>query len=141
MYSSPKTRANFGAAAILVERPFRAHQSQKMGRTFCWMCLLILLRSTKVHLFNCLVVARHSPTPDAGVSSWGRWTARIDADTALEAGGTGEGADAREETVGDDARLAASDAAVGLIRMGILPRIRYVLEVSTRRDWLDDAIG
>lgn len=34
-----------------------------------------------------------------------------------------------KETVGDDATLASKDCAAGLIRMGILPRIRYILEV------------
>lgn len=62
----------------------------------------------------------------AGVGSWGRWAARASVDTS----GTAEGDDLREETVGDQARVAAGDVAVGLIRMGILPRIRFMLEVS-----------
>jgi hypothetical protein len=34
-----------------------------------------------------------------------------------------------EETVGDDATVAIKDVAAGFIRMGILPRIRFILEV------------
>lgn len=35
-----------------------------------------------------------------------------------------------EATVADDTNVAGQDVAVGLIRMGILPRIRYILEVD-----------
>ncbi|GAQ88619.1 hypothetical protein KFL_004450060 [Klebsormidium nitens] len=68
---------------------------------------------------------RSSGVLTAGVSSWGRWAARASVDTSAAA----EGDEVREETVGDDARVAAGDVVVGLIRMGILPRIRFILEV------------
>lgn len=42
-----------------------------------------------------------------------------------------------EETVGDNAQLASADVAAGLIRMGILPRIRFILEVSCWTNLID----
>ena len=35
-----------------------------------------------------------------------------------------------EHTIKDDVVVATQDIAAGLVRMGILPRIRYLLEVS-----------
>ncbi|XP_057822355.2 transcriptional elongation regulator MINIYO isoform X2 [Cryptomeria japonica] len=35
-----------------------------------------------------------------------------------------------EATIGDDTSVAGQDVAAGLIRMGVLPRIRYILEVD-----------
>lgn len=35
-----------------------------------------------------------------------------------------------EHTIKDDVIIAEQDIAAGLIRMGILPRIRYIMEVS-----------
>jgi hypothetical protein len=34
-----------------------------------------------------------------------------------------------KDTVGDDGTVASKDVAAGFIRMGILPRIRFILEV------------
>jgi hypothetical protein len=34
-----------------------------------------------------------------------------------------------KDTVGDDGTVASKDIAAGFIRMGILPRIRFILEV------------
>lgn len=41
-----------------------------------------------------------------------------------------EGDEEEEHTIKDDIVVATQDILAGLVRMGILPRIRYLLEVS-----------
>lgn len=81
--------------------------------------------------FTAPVFRRHTKL-DEGFIGGGRWKYNVKASelypfirTASSQEEDAEG----KETVGDDATVASKDCAAGLIRMGLLPRIRYILEV------------
>lgn len=78
-------------------------------------------------------VFRSHSKQDEGFLGGGRWKYNIKTSELYAFSKTGdsqeEGAEGNE-TVGDDATVASKDCAAGLIRMGLLPRIRYILEVE-----------
>lgn len=99
----------------------------------CWdlLCLQQTCWPRSKLLFTAPIFRRHTKQ-DEGFIGGGRWKYNIKA-TELHAfvkTASSQEEDAEgKETVGDDATLASKDCAAGLIRMGILPRIRYILEV------------
>lgn len=83
-------------------------------------------------------VFRSHSKQDEGFLGGGRWKYNIKTSELYAFSKTGdsqeEGAEGNE-TVGDDATVASKDCAAGLIRMGLLPRIRYILEVYISRSF------
>lgn len=81
-------------------------------------------------LFTGPVFRKHTKQ-DEGFLGGGRWKYNIKASELYPKSATSEEEDGDgKETVGDDATVASKDCAAGLIRMGLLPRIRYILEVG-----------
>lgn len=70
-------------------------------------------------------VFRKHTKQDEGFIGGGRWKYNVKSSEMFVEGRVDE----KSETVGDDATVACKDVAAGLIRTGILPRIRYILEV------------
>ncbi|KAG0577827.1 hypothetical protein KC19_5G184600 [Ceratodon purpureus] len=76
-------------------------------------------------------VFRKHTKQDEGFLGGGRWKYNIKASELYpKSSNSQEEDDEGKETVGDDATVASKDCAAGLIRMGLLPRIRYLLEVE-----------
>lgn len=78
-------------------------------------------------------VFRRQTKQDEGFFGGGRWKYNIKASELYPKNTTStseEEDDDGKETVGDDATVASKDCAAGLIRMSLLPRIRYILEVG-----------
>lgn len=68
---------------------------------------------------------------DEGFLGGGRWKYNIKSSELHPKSATSEEEDDDgKETVADDTTVASKDCAAGLIRMGVLPRIRYILEVE-----------
>ena len=80
-------------------------------------------------MFTGSVFRKHTKQ-DEGFLGGGRWKYNIKASELYpKSSNSQEEDDEGKETVGDDATVASKDCAAGLIRMGLLPRIRYLLEV------------
>lgn len=85
-------------------------------------------------VFTGPVFRKHTKQAE-GFLGGGRWKYNIKASELYSKNAASEEEDADgKETVGDDATVASKDCAAGLIRMGLLPRIRYILEVGISHD-------
>lgn len=81
-------------------------------------------------MFTGSVFRKHTKQ-DEGFLGGGRWKYNVKASELYPKNANSqEEDDEGKETVGDDATVASKDCAAGLIRMGLLPRIRYLLEVG-----------
>ncbi|KAL3692622.1 hypothetical protein R1sor_006273 [Riccia sorocarpa] len=78
-------------------------------------------------------IFRRKTKHDEGFIGHGRWKYNVKKSEMFPFSGTSAREQVDEEgtdTVGDDGHVANKDVAAGLIRMGILPRVRYILEVE-----------
>lgn len=74
-------------------------------------------------------VFRSKPEIDVGFLHAGFWKYSAKSSNLFPFGETSD-EETEGNTIQDDIFVAGQDFAAGLIRMGILPRIRYLLEVS-----------
>lgn len=75
-------------------------------------------------------VFRSKPEIDVGFLYGGFWKYSAKSSNLFPFGETSDEETEGKHTIQDDIFVAGQDFAAGLIRMGILPRIRYLLEVS-----------
>ncbi|KAL2635171.1 hypothetical protein R1flu_006650 [Riccia fluitans] len=78
-------------------------------------------------------IFRRKTKHDEGFIGSGRWKYNVKKNEMFPFSKTSANEEVDEEgpdTVGDDGHVANKDVAAGLVRMGILPRLRYILEVD-----------
>lgn len=78
-------------------------------------------------------VFRTKPEIDVGFLHGGFWKYNAKPSNIIHFADDVDGKSGGEHTIQDDVVVAGQDVAAGLVRMGVLPRIRYLLEVCIQR--------